>query len=110
MEDDVFRLSFEKALERKDELMTKRQLISVSFSIFDIIGGLAPVVFFLKCLFQRVCKEVGLWEDDLSPEIKKEWNKWISGDEKCRDCSLTKLLRITGLCQKFIKECKRKKY
>ena len=79
----VFRLSLEKIVARKDEVKTKRTLISVSYSIYDVIGFLAPIIFSLKVLFQLVCKEGVGWDDALPQQFLDEWNRWISGAEKC---------------------------
>ena len=82
VEKDEFRISLEKILERKDDVETKIQLLSVTHSIFDILGLLAPVVFFLKVLFQMVCKVGGSWDDKVSEEVKTEWKRWITGAER----------------------------
>ena len=80
LKSDMFELSLQKVVERK--VTTKLELLSVSNSIFDVLGLLAPVVFFIKCLFQEVCKEKGTWNDELSEEVKKKWKKWVAGAEK----------------------------
>ena len=82
LEEDRLKLTLEKVL-KKGEVLTKRQLVSASSSIYDVIGGLAPVVFYLKTMFQRICKDGGSWDDKLSQEIMKDWNKWINGAKEC---------------------------
>ena len=80
---DVFRLSLEKIIERKNDVRTKRSLVSVSYSIYDVLGVLSPMIFALKVLFQRACKEGGGWDDPLSTNILDEWNRWVAGAERC---------------------------
>ena len=83
LEKDELSISLENAVGKTSEIMTKVQLLSVSSSIFDVKGLLAPVVFFVKTLFQQVCKEGGSWEDRVGPEVQAEWDKWIAGARKC---------------------------
>ena len=43
--------------------LTKRNILSVSASIFDPLGLLAPVTAKLKSLFQLLCKDKLDWDD-----------------------------------------------
>ena len=83
VDEDVFRINLSSIVEREDNVKTKVELLSVSHSIFDVMGLLAPVVFFLKALFQKVCQDKGSWNDQISDEIKAEWKKWVEGAKKC---------------------------
>ena len=67
LEENILQVTLEKALERSTDAMTKVRLLSVSSSIFDVCGFLAPIVFFVKTLFQRVCKNGGSWKSSVSP-------------------------------------------
>ena len=84
LEKDELSISLENAVGKTSDIMTKVQLLSVSSSIFDVKGLLAPIVFFVKTLFQQVCKDGGgSWKDRVSLAVQAEWDKWIAGARKC---------------------------
>ena len=55
---------------------TKRNLLSMSASIYDPFGIISPVVLPLKLLFQKVCTPTIKWDDPLEEEHCKVWNEW----------------------------------
>ena len=83
-ERDILMFDVSKIAEKaKSEKMTKRKLLSASASLYDLFGAIAPVVFSLKTMFQRLCKNGGSWDDELGEEIKAEWDSWVESAEQC---------------------------
>ena len=52
LEKDELSISLENAVGKVSDIMTKVQLLSVSSSIFDVLGLLAPIVFFVTASVQ----------------------------------------------------------
>ena len=78
LEEDTLKVSYEKAVERAESGEdTKRKLISCTNTIYDPTGIAAPVTFFLKVLYQKLCLQKGSWDDKISEEITKIWKKWL---------------------------------
>ena len=55
---------------------TKRNLLSVSASIFDPLGLIAPITARIKAIFQLLCKDKLNWDDVIPPSISSIWNKF----------------------------------
>ena len=55
---------------------TKRNLLSMSASIYDPYGIISPVVLPLKLLFQKICTPSIKWDDVLDKDVSDVWDKW----------------------------------
>jgi hypothetical protein len=79
---DEFVFRFDNLLSKCCSMtLTKRNILSVSASIFDPLGMLAPVTAKLKSLFQLLCKDKLDWDDVIPKELEEIWGK-IIGDLK----------------------------
>lgn len=58
---------------------TKRDMLSVIAQIFDPLGLLSPFVITMKMLLQRLWLQKISWEEELSPEITKQWLELLEG-------------------------------
>ena len=56
---------------------TKRNLLSVSASIFDPLGLIAPITARIKTIFQLLCKDKLNWDDIIPPDIALVWDKFL---------------------------------
>ncbi|KAI5750910.1 hypothetical protein M8J77_002368 [Diaphorina citri] len=58
---------------------TKRQVLSIIASIYDVNGFLSPVIIFMKIFMQQIWlhKEVS-WDTPLPNDLQKKWNKFMS--------------------------------
>ena len=70
---DEIIFNFEKHLKLTKDIPTKRDLLSLSVSIYDPLGLLNPFVFQLKVLFQKNCVQKLLWEESLPDSLLTEW-------------------------------------
>ena len=56
---------------------TKRNLSSISASIFDPLGFIAPVTAKIKTIFQLLCKDKLDWDEIIPEKIAFVWKKFV---------------------------------
>ena len=74
MESDKF--IFKVAL--KDRPNTRRGILSLTSSVYDPLGFVAPIVLPAKKLLQDLCREKRGWDDSISDFDCARWKKWKS--------------------------------
>ena len=74
MESDKF--MFKVAL--KDRPNTRRGILSLTSSVYDPLGFVAPVVLPAKKLLQDLCRKKHGWDDPISDCDSERWEKWKS--------------------------------
>ena len=72
IEDDT--LSFRVVM--KDNPLTKRSVLGTISSIYDPHGLVSPFVLPGRKILQKITREGGCWDDDLSTEHRASWEKW----------------------------------
>lgn len=71
---DLFVISFGKLSSHSSITVTKRSILSEVTQIFDPLGLCSPVVFYAKCLMQRIWLNAELsWDDVLPQTIHDDW-------------------------------------
>lgn len=80
-DDDTFRFQTRFGKVRADVVdgskrPTKREILSVSMSIFDPFGMLADFVLPSKIILQELWRTGAAWDDPVSEEIDKRWQAW----------------------------------
>ncbi len=68
---------------------TRRGILSVSSSIFDPFGFLAPFILSAKQILQELCKKGYGWDEPLPHAVTQQWTEWINGLEKIKCFSVT---------------------
>ena len=58
-----------------DSTPSKRTVISVATRFYDPLGILAPFIIKFKMLFQELCKAKLAWDEPLTGELLKDWNR-----------------------------------
>ena len=76
--------------------LTKRNILSVSASIFDPLGMLAPVTAKLKSLFQLLCKDKLDWDDVIPKELEEIWGKIIGDLKLLKEVRCGRFVRISN--------------
>ncbi|XP_048011443.1 uncharacterized protein LOC125244827 [Megalobrama amblycephala] len=74
------RFQFNIAIKPKP--YTRRGILSVSSSIFDPFGFLAPFILPAKQILQELCKKGYGWDEPLPHAVTQQWTEWINGLEK----------------------------
>ena len=82
---DEFSVSFEdNALGDEVQQLTKRKMLAIVNSIYDILGLASPVTVVGKILYSKVCLSSKRWDEAITdPEILKGWKKWLKGLNEC---------------------------
>ena len=62
----------------KDKPTTRRGILSVTSSVYDPLGFLAPVILPAKKLLQDLCKLKLCWDDPIGEEELTKWKRWLS--------------------------------
>uniref|UniRef100_A0A2H1VWV5 SFRICE_018011 n=1 Tax=Spodoptera frugiperda TaxID=7108 RepID=A0A2H1VWV5_SPOFR len=65
-------------IPNKSDVVTKRSILSTSFKIFDPLGILSPCVIIPKMLLQSLWLNKNGWDEPVSSDILKSWNKFIN--------------------------------
>lgn len=60
----------------KDKPNTRRGILSLSSSVYDPLGFVAPIILPAKKLLQELCKQKLGWDDPISDDDGERWEKW----------------------------------
>ena len=105
METDMFIFK----LLPKGKPNTRREILSVTSSIYDPLDIISPVVLSAKKLTQDLCKQGLSWDEEIKEEEEEEeavrWKKWLLELRKLSQISLARCLKpadfgvadVTGL-------------
>ena len=75
---------------------TRRELLSVTSSIFDPLGWIAPFTLRARLILQQICREGLEWDDQASPFLLNRWESWYKETVKLSDLSISRCLRYQG--------------
>ena len=78
---DTLHVDFKTCLKAAEPL-TKRKMISVINSIYDVLGWSAPVTVTAKLIFSEVCLLKLHWDQEVPNDIRKKWEAWQSSLRK----------------------------
>lgn len=67
---------FQFSIQFRDCLLTRRGLLATTYSIFDPIGLLSPVVVVAKRILQDLCRNRFNWDEPLPDDIRARWTRW----------------------------------
>ena len=56
---------------------TRRGLLSMTASVYDPMGFVAPVILEAKLLLQDLCKQKVNWDSVISEEERVRWSRWL---------------------------------
>ena len=84
-----------KELKIVDKLC-KRLMLKCTHGIFDPPGFVAPAVLKPKVLIQKCWKKKLGWDETVPPEIKEEWDEWISEMVALKDVKIKRCINIPG--------------
>ncbi len=96
----VERDCFQFVIKNKLKPATRRRILSVTSSLYDPLGFVAPVVHVVmpvKRVMQDLCKERHLdWDEEVPNEILVKWHKWISELLGLEEISMTRCVKPSG--------------
>ena len=73
---DTLAVNVARVLESVDCKPTKKNLLSLTASVFDPLGFLQPFLVLPKLLFQQLCKSKLGWRGALPGEMQVKWEAW----------------------------------
>lgn len=88
LETDVFLINLTRPSNL--EILTKRNILSAIASIFDPLGLIAPVTAIAKIFLQDLWKQQYSWDDSISSELKKFWDKLVCELKKVENISVAR--------------------
>ena len=75
---------------------TKRNVLSLLASLFDPLGIISPVTVSMKILFQEICTSKLDWDEVLTGEIKRKWDRWVQDLSETGEIQISRCLYETG--------------
>lgn len=69
--------SFKFKLEVKQQSLTRRGMLSITSSVYDPLGFLAPVMLSAKMMQQELCRRGCGWDDAIPQDILSQWKRWL---------------------------------
>ncbi|XP_053732091.1 uncharacterized protein LOC128765391 [Synchiropus splendidus] len=88
--------AFKLKIEVQQKPCTRRGILLVVSSAYDPLGFLAPFVLPAKLLLRELCKDKKAWDDEVSEEQAKRWNKWLSGLQKMSSFCVSRCIKPAG--------------
>eukprot|EP00795_Rhopilema_esculentum_P000484 gene484-10160_t len=79
---DQLQINFDSC-HQTDQPVTKRKMLAVINSIFDLLGWISPVTITAKILFSELCLRKVTWDESLPEDIQRRRNLWIKGLKLC---------------------------
>ena len=70
--------SFTFKIEPKTKPLTRRGILSVTSSLYDPLGLVAPVTIVPKIIQQDLCRLKLKWDDEVPAEAAERWKAWLS--------------------------------
>ncbi len=64
-------------MEIQEKSCTRRGMLSVSSSVYDPLGFLAPVVLPAKIMLQELCRRNFGWDETVPHDILRGWTRWL---------------------------------
>ena len=89
IEDDIFNFQ----IKIQDNIVTRRNMLSIVASIFDPLGFLAPFTFTGKKMLQEVCQNGIGWDEPPPISVKNDWEKWINDIKNLESVKITRCLK-----------------
>ena len=82
-------------VQDKEKPLTRRGMLSITSSIYDPLGMVAPFVLPAKVILQDLCR-LGLgWDDPIPEHLLAKWKKWLAGLPDLATYSLNKCFKPT---------------
>ena len=96
-ENDTLHFNFQHRADKAKGLeATKRNVLSLLASLFDPLGMVRPVTVGMKVLFQEICNSKFHWDEVLTGEIKRKWDKWVQDLAETKAICIDRCLYETG--------------
>ena len=73
--------------------LTKRKMLSVISSIYDLLGLASSFVSEGRQLLQNLCNQHMQWDDVVGPELRKNWKRWKQKLKGAEDIHISRYIK-----------------
>ena len=102
--DDTLLFNFQETCDLAQQLKpTKRNILKVLSIFYYPTGILQPVIINLKIIFQNICKQKILWDDELPIDIANDWENIINSKNNIQDIKIPRKIIFQDNVIKSIK-------
>ena len=92
---DIDMFTFKVNLNEKPN--TRRGILSLTSSLYDPLGLVAPIILPAKKLLQDLCKQKLGWDDPIHDDDEERWEKWKNNCLNCPKLQSTNVLSRLAL-------------
>ena len=96
---DVDTDSFYVNVDVPDAPLTKRGILSVTNSLYDPLGFIAPVVLKARLIYSEVCKQKLEWDDEIETKEVRKWKLWLKSLMILRNVKIDRYFQVTNPVQ-----------
>ena len=90
---DKFIFRFDDFLKKGREMeLTKRNILSLSASVYDPLEVVSPITARVKTIFQLICKEKSSWDVKVSLLISKIWFEFLDALDNLKILEIDRFL------------------
>ncbi|KAK3700060.1 hypothetical protein QZH41_004360 [Actinostola sp. cb2023] len=75
---------------------TRRGILSVSYSLFDPLGFIAPYIMKAKLILQMLSRKGIGWDDPLAEEDSVQWSRWLEDISKLEEIKIERCFKPKG--------------
>ncbi|XP_071150422.1 uncharacterized protein [Mytilus edulis] len=83
-------------IDVKDKPATRRGILSMTSSVFDPLGFLAPFCLVGKSILQELCRLGIGWDDAIPQVLSEKWTQWLCDLEKLSEFKVNRCLKPSG--------------
>ncbi|KAK0139489.1 hypothetical protein N1851_023681 [Merluccius polli] len=88
--------AFNFRMEIQQKTCTRRGMLSVSSSVYDPLGFLAPVVLPAKIMMQELCRRKVGWDETIPQDILHQWTRWMEDLDALSEFKVERCVKPKG--------------
>ncbi|XP_051784521.1 uncharacterized protein LOC114652826 [Erpetoichthys calabaricus] len=85
--------SFKFQVNLQNKPATRRGILSVVSSIYDLLGFLAPAILPAKFILRELCKEKYAWDQEVEIKYVRQWKKWMDDLQLLADYNVDRCIK-----------------
>ena len=83
----------------KDKPTTRRGILSVASSLYNLLGFLAPFILLAKILLQNICRKGMNWDDQVESDVAHQWHEWLEDLPKLEALKIARCFKPKGFSE-----------
>ena len=96
LDTDEFVFEFDNFLSKgTSDKLTKRDILSISASLYDPLGFITPITAYIKTIFQMLCKNKLDWDDEVPNNIKVIWLEFMEGLKSVNPLKVKRIVNVS---------------